>query len=332
MKMIFHRLKQIKWGALVSVCLIASLFFLNIPGIVRADQNGSIEVLIDQDILESDLKIDLNRLSFGLIQVGEVLDGTFVYKDEFSKFEQEHLSLSEIDSAAVLLKTAVDLLDYTNQNHIPVDFEKKMNSSGKAIFDSLGQGVYLLYCLDRPENCIILPALCMLPCLNQTTSQMDLNIQISPKISRLPELVIHKIDSKTKKQIQDGFVFELKDADDQQMIQRQEGANYQASFMIPFGQSCIEEIKAPDGYQKSDQKIELNLGYHGLSINGILQEKQAEYFIEFENEPEDVIDTSNNVHSSTDNRVIFWIILGFVSILYLMIFAMQKKHSKNSID
>lgn len=62
--------------------------------------------------------------------------------------------------------------------------------------------------------------------------------------------------------------------------------------MIPFGQSCIEEIKALDGYQKSDQKIELNLGYHGLSINGVLQEEQAEYFIEFENEPEDVINTS----------------------------------------
>ena len=134
----------------------------------------------------------------------------------------------------------------------------------------------------------------------------------------LKDVKLIKIDSDTKEVIKSKFTFGLYADEECTQLIKQVDSNKEegtASFKdLRFGTYYIKEIKAPKGYEISNEIIKLEINDKGVFVNGtVVTENDEVYSFEFENKQIPKIQTGNEINYTLLISIIVISLLGMTT-------------------
>ena len=147
----------------------------------------------------------------------------------------------------------------------------------------------------------------------------------------LKDVKLIKIDSDTKEVIKSKFTFGLYADEECTQLIKQVDSNKEegtASFEdLRFGTYYIKEIKAPKGYEISNEIIKLEISDKGVFINGTeVTENDEVYSFEFENKQIPKIQTGNEINYTLLISIIVISLLGITTGMVVL----KRKNKKNN--
>lgn len=229
--------------------------------IVPDDGLGSIRITLTDAATEGRSK---ENVEFGLNEIADIEKGEYVLRQPY---EEAGIDINQIQYAKDLEVAAKALKDYTETPEQTV----KTSEEGKASFENLEVGVYLLYAIDLADYDVIEPFIISIPSWNETDKIMLYDVDVQPKHSHLPVIDVQKVDSVTKKNITNNR-FEFTSYTDQEckdQIQTVKGdtTSGTADFTVTYGTVYIKETKAPQGYLLSDEVVKVEFNENGVFVN-----------------------------------------------------------------
>ena len=143
----------------------------------------------------------------------------------------------------------------------------------------------------------------------------------------LTDITLVKIDSNTKEKILKDFTFGIyEDEECTKIIQQIDSNSEKATITfkdLRYGTYYVKEITAPDGYQKSDKIVKIEINDEGIFVDGnkIEKDENEVYSFEFEDQMIETPKTGDESHLK------LWIGLFVVSfiILAILIYKFLKK-------
>ena len=143
----------------------------------------------------------------------------------------------------------------------------------------------------------------------------------------LTDITLVKIDSNTKEKISKNFTFGIyEDEECTKIIQQIDSNSEKATITfkdLRYGTYYVKEITAPDGYQKSDKIVKIEINDEGIFIDGnkIEKDENEVYSFEFEDQMIETPKTGDESHLK------LWISLFVISfiILAILIYKFLKK-------
>lgn len=147
----------------------------------------------------------------------------------------------------------------------------------------------------------------------------------------LKDVKLIKIDSDTKEVIKSKFTFGLYADEECTQLIKQVDSNKEegtASFKdLRFGTYYIKEIKAPKGYEISNEIIKLEINDKGVFVNGtVVTENDEVYSFEFENKQIPKIQTGNEINYTLLISIIVISLLGITTGMVVL----KRKNKKNN--
>lgn len=293
--------------------LVFFLLFCIFPFHVSAQETGAVleagsqkgTITVQLDDLEQN---SWTGVQFGLAKAGEKVNGRYQL---VSPFIPSNVNLDQVLGSQSPQQMAAAAQTLAGFVQVP-GWSAKTNDGGKAVFNDLDPGVYLLYPMDQADYEPLEPALVVLPAWNSSTQQDEYDVTIYPKHSPNPVLEIHKVDAATNKEILNkDFTFTMyANSQATQKIADAKGdrTTGTASFSVLDGTFSIKETKAPNGYQQSDALLTVTNtdGTLSAKLNGTtvtLAKKSGTlsniYTLDFQNDPQSA--PSNPSNNSQNN-------------------------------
>ena len=140
----------------------------------------------------------------------------------------------------------------------------------------------------------------------------------------LKNVKVIKIDTDTKEQIKEKFVFGIyKDIECKDLIQEVK-SNKDDGFVefkdLRYGTYYIKELKAPDGYELSSRVAKVEINDKGIFVdNSQVEEKDGTIEFNFENKHIEIPKTGDNTHIKLAVGIIILSILG-LALLFIKLF------------
>lgn len=285
--------------------------------IVPDDGLGSIRITLTDAATEGRSKANVE---FGLAEVADIEKGEYVLK---APFDESELNINKLQYARDLEAAAKALKDYVEEPEQTV----KTNEEGKASFENLEVGVYLLYAIDVAEYDVIAPFLVSIPSWSETDKIMLYDVDVQPKHSHLPVIDVQKVDSATGKNITsrkfEFTSFSDPECTDKILMVPGDPDKGSATFTITYGTFYIKETAAPQGYLISDEVIKVEFNEDGVFINDELKEPDDDYLynISYKNSLLPIRRTNTGV----GNHVFLYIAVGALSLAGVIVFTAQRK-------
>ena len=242
-------------------CLLAFLVLMSnfIP--TFALNKGSITIRLE----EAGIYTSVENVEFKLYKIADIKDGIYEFIDTYQELSIDLNSLEtskELDEASNLLASYI--------SEIKLDELKvsKSNEQGVCTFEQLDVAVYLIVASDTTHYDDIKPTLIALPTFNETTKQMDYDVEVYPKHSpALITIELFKLDADDKTTPLKDAVFTLYDHEQNEIQTSVTNTDGIAAFTnVPFGDYLIKETSAPLGYKLSTDEI-------NVTIDGNLKEE-----------------------------------------------------------
>ena len=140
----------------------------------------------------------------------------------------------------------------------------------------------------------------------------------------LKNVKVIKIDTDTKEQIKEKFVFGIyKDSECKDLIQEVK-SNKDDGFVefkdLKYGTYYIKELKAPDGYELSSRVAKVEINDKGIFVDdNKIEEKDSTIEFNFENKHIEIPKTGDNTHIKLAVGIIILSILG-LALLFIKLF------------
>lgn len=147
----------------------------------------------------------------------------------------------------------------------------------------------------------------------------------------LKDIKLNKVDSKTKEIIKEKFVFGIYEDEECNNLIKEVKSNKNDGYVVfeqlRYGKYYIKEIKAPTGYELSNEIVSIEINDNGVFADGnLIEENNSMYSIDFENDIIEVPNTGDNRHTE------IFALIGVVSaILFIVITVYEYKKRKNNI-
>lgn len=191
-----------------------------------------------------------NGVEFAVSKVADIKDGSYVTDERYTS---TGIDFNEINTANEM-ETASRKL----QKEVEADSHVMTNDEGVAIAKELPVGVYLVYVTDMNDYEKITPFLIAIPTFDKIDKEMIYDVTVLPKHSPLPNVVVNKVDSVTKKNIKSkDFEFTMySDEDCTRKVEIAKGDTKKgtATFTeVKYGTYFLKETKAPKGYKQSEE-------------------------------------------------------------------------------
>ena len=140
----------------------------------------------------------------------------------------------------------------------------------------------------------------------------------------LKNVKVIKIDTDTKEQIKEKFVFGIyKDIECKDLIQElksNNGDGFVEFKDLRYGTYYIKELKAPDGYELSSRVAKVEINDKGIFVdNSQVEEKDGTIEFNFENKHIEIPKTGDNTHIKLAVGIIILSILG-LALLFIKLF------------
>lgn len=321
----------------VFLALSFALFFGSLNRI-QAEETGQLIV----ELHGSD-KLPVIQDDFVLVRVGNVngdqveIIHPFTESDmDFDALMDENTPLS--DRKELLLKTAEEYNAIYLKNRESVSVvEPAEKQDSRVIFSGVPAGAYLLTSATRTESDYrpYNPTIVLIPGRIDGGVESSYDIDMTAK-RNLPVLKVQKVDEKGDP-IRKPFVFGIyRNPECTDLIESLKPEDGSAEVSYTFSEYetvYIREIKAPDGYQLSDQVIRIEFNEKGLSADGknlAPEDGIALFSVSYKNSvtPKNPPQTPNKPGrppTSTDSQVGLYTVL-FGSALAVMSFLYMKQH------
>lgn len=322
-----------KFRSLMVLFLICCAFpFLSISPVLAKDEAVSdygeliVQTTENEDIGESgSITVKLTdtknkhpkgNVKFALAKVADLKDGSYVND---SKYEDIGIDFNEIETANELENASRTL-----QKVVQADKTIITNDDGVAVAKDLPIGVYLLYVTDVEGYENITPFLIAIPTFDKIDKVMLYDVSVLPKHSPLPDVLVKKVDSVTKKNITNkDFEFTLyEDKDCTKEIQMVKGDKKSGTALfkeITFGTFYLKETKAPKGYKLSDEVIKVV-----IDDSFATSDKQTKTIV-YQNTP---LPSGGGVNTGDQTTAMLFVILGLCSAGFLAICVLKHKQTK----
>lgn len=291
------------------------------------NQTGSITVTLT----ESEDDRSRENVILGLIKVADIKSGKYVLTDAFSKAS---IDLNAIESANQMEEAALDLMNSIDQNS--TDYQKvKTTFDGKATFNNLEVGVYLIWMLDPALFEFVVPFLASIPTFNERSGEMEYNLEIYPKHSQLPKFEVNKVDKDSGRNITNkSFEFtSYKDPECSQAIITVPGDKDRgtALFEVDYGVTYIKETAAPTGYLLSDEVVKVDVSDEGIFINDKLATSEDDllYSIVYVNSLKGSIHKVDGAHTSSNSGIFLYIGTTGLALMILVVTSIRRKIHTN---
>ena len=240
--------------------LLCCFMMLNIPSIKAEETNkGSITVKLSDTVEDR----DKSNVRFSISKVADVVDGEFVTISEL----KDIVDFNNINTAEELENISNSLVD-------KVVAERTFVTDQQGIFvaEDLNIGVYLLRCEDNANYDNVMNTLVSIPTFNNISKQMEYDILVDPKHEPLADIEVNKVDSLTKKNIvSKDFEFNIYTDKECKMLLKSATVDTKKGTAmfddLRYGTYYIKEMKAPKGYQLSDQIVKINISKDGVFAN-----------------------------------------------------------------
>lgn len=147
----------------------------------------------------------------------------------------------------------------------------------------------------------------------------------------LKDIKLNKVDSKTKEIIKEKFVFGIYEDEECNNLIKEVKSNKNDGYVVfeqlRYGKYYIKEIKAPTGYELSNEIVSIEINDNGVFADGnLIEENNSMYSIDFENDIIEVPNTGDNRYTG-----IFALIGVLSAILFIVITVYEYKKRKNNI-
>ena len=173
-------------------CLLATLFILAAFIPTHASNKGSITISLE----EAGIYTSIENVEFTLYKIAELNNGLYEINDEYN-----HLSidLNSLDTSEELDEASDLLASYILDNKLDQLKTSKTNEQGFCTFEDLDVAVYLVLASDTTHYDDIKPTIVAIPTFNDTTKQMDYDVEVYPKHSpTLITIELLKLDEDNK--------------------------------------------------------------------------------------------------------------------------------------
>lgn len=307
-------------GATSSVTIVPEKDLTNVP----EDGLGSISITLE-DSADGRSK---EGVKLGVVPIATIENGTYVMNDIFV---ESGIDLNEIKTANEMEEKADQL-----SKMIPEDMEVTeliTDENGKAVYEEVPVGVYLLYVLDVNEYEFIDPFMLAIPTWDEKGELFMYDLDVLPKHNQLPKIEVNKVDKSTKKNITSKeFEFTAyADPECKEKIETVKGdtAEGTALFMVDYGTTYIKETAAPQGYVLSDEIVKIEVNDNGIFVNDeeVTEEDKLLYSIVYENTMMPAF--AKKVPTSTaTNLSLYLALIGIAGGSALFIIKLKKKTEK----
>ena len=241
--------------------LMIALIFLSTFIPVFASNKGSITISLE----EAGIYTSVEDVEFKVYKIGDVKDGLYVIDEQYSLLS---IDLNDLDTSEKLDEASDLLASHVLDNKLGELYVTKTNDKGICVFTDLDVAVYLIVASDTTNYDDIKPTIIAIPTFNETTKQMNYDVEVYPKHS--PSLVtieLLKLDADDKSTPLKDAIFTLYDHEQNELATSITNTNGIAVFQnVPFGDYMIKETCAPNGYKLSPEEI-------SLTVNGKIKEK-----------------------------------------------------------
>lgn len=240
--------------SLLSLCCIKPIQAQEIE--LKPDSSVQEKGSIHVELEETKDRLSREGVELSLVRVADIQDGSYVLDEPYRSAD---VDMNDIKTAQGLQEAADTLRPLVKS---PLQ-AKRTDAQGIVDFTDLKVGVYLLYVSDQAGYETIQPTLISVPMWDETAKQMNYHIEVFPKHAPLPALHVRKVDYYDHKSILKEAEFTLySDAECTEAIktEKTDPKDGIASFDGLLYQTVyIKEMKAPAGYQLSDEVVKVTI-------------------------------------------------------------------------
>lgn len=188
------------------------------------------------------------------------------------KDPETEIDINDLQTALAMQEAAAKLQDkITEENSAQLTkYTAITNDEGKAVISGIPAGVYLLKAADMANYEIIMPTLLAFPTYSDASKDMMWDLTVEPKHEPFPILRIVKKDSQTGQPItSSNATFGIySNAECTDKVAELTTSAGQADYLLKYGTYYVKEIVQPNGYELSNQVVQIIFNANGITVNG----------------------------------------------------------------
>ena len=213
---------------------------------------------ISVELQDSVDELSKENVEFNVVQVAKLVDGFYVLNEEFQDLD--------VDFNTELLAEEVEAICTKLSGYSLVGQTLVTDEEGKAVLEDVEEGLYFIDPVNINEYERMSPMLVSVPEWDGDTLNYD--VLMYPKHRPFEKLIIKKIDKDSKDEILDSIEFtSFKDKDCTESLKTFKG-NGTLSILMREDAMYLKETKAPNGYEKSDQVLFVEVKDDEIFIDG----------------------------------------------------------------
>lgn len=213
---------------------------------------------ISVELQDSVDELSKENVEFNVVQVAKLVDGFYVLNEEFQNLD--------VDFNTELLAEEVEAICTKLSGYSLVGQTLVTDEEGKAVLEDVEEGLYFIDPVNINEYERMSPMLVSVPEWDGDTLNYD--VVLYPKHRPFEKLIIKKIDRDSKDEILDSIEFtSFKDKDCTESLKTFKG-NGTLSILMREDAMYLKETKAPNGYEKSDQVLFVEVKDDEIFIDG----------------------------------------------------------------
>lgn len=230
------------------------LFILMMMACVMPISANSISVELQDSVDE----LSKENVEFNVVQIAKLEDGFYVLNEEFQDLD--------VDFNRELLAEEVEAICTKLSGYSMVGQTLVTDEEGKAVLEDVEEGLYFIEPIHIHEYERMSPMLVSVPEWEQDTINYD--VVLYPKHRPFEKLILKKLDRDSKEEILDSFEFtSYKDRDCTEPLKTFKGKGT-LSILLREDAMYLKETKAPNGYEKSDQVLFVEVKEDEIFIDG----------------------------------------------------------------
>lgn len=213
---------------------------------------------ISVELQDSVDELSKENVEFNVVQVAKLVDGFYVLNEEFQNLD--------VDFNTELLAEEVEAICTKLSGYSLVGQTLVTDEEGKAVLEDVEEGLYFIDPVNINEYERMSPMLVSVPEWDGDTLNYD--VLMYPKHRPFEKLIIKKIDKDSKDEILDSIEFtSFKDKDCTESLKTFKG-NGTLSILMREDAMYLKETKAPNGYEKSNQVLFVEVKEDEIFIDG----------------------------------------------------------------
>ena len=213
---------------------------------------------ISVELQDSVDELSKENVEFNVVQVAKLVDGFYVLNEEFQDLDVDF----NVEFNAEQIENLCDEIQKKDVEGLHV----KTDSKGIAKVEDIEQGLYFIDPVDICGYENMRPMLVSVPQWQE--DELVYSVVVYPKHSPFEKLILKKVDQETKQEILDEIEFtSYKDKDCKEKIASYKGSGT-ISILMRNQEMYLKETKAPNGYEKSDQVLFVEVKEDEIFIDG----------------------------------------------------------------